>query len=70
MANIDHIRWEVRLSEWLWGFLPDNCEIEGCCRKGMRGNENVMTVFPFTDVVVCDYCSSRYMSGEVLRVRW
>ena len=57
--------------EWLWSLLPDTCEIDDCCRKGMRGNENRIT--PWEDVpdfyiVMCDYCNSKYMSGEAMRL--
>ncbi len=44
-------------NEWLWHFLPDNCQRAGCCRAGVRGNENIGP----DDVVECDYCSSRRM---------
>lgn len=37
--------------EWGWGFLPDQCEMPGCCREGVRGNENVID-----GKIVCDYC--------------
>jgi hypothetical protein len=30
------------LIEWLWRFLPDRCEMPGCSRQGVRGNENVI----------------------------
>lgn len=57
--------------EWLWHFLPDECEISDCCRKGVRGKENRIFPFQFEPsfyIVMCDYCNSRYHSGEVLRV--
>ena len=61
----------MKLIEWLWGFLPDTCEVDDCCRKGVRGNEN--RIYPFGDlpefyIVVCDYCNSKYMHGEVLKI--
>ena len=62
----------MRLKEWLWSLLPDTCEVSGCCRKGVRGNEVVTTPWPerYPDIriVMCDYCNSKYMSGEVLKV--
>jgi hypothetical protein len=39
------------LIEWLWRFLPDRCEMPGCSRQGVRGNENVIR-----GKRVCDYC--------------
>lgn len=54
----------MRFFEWLWSLLPDNCEIEGCRRKGVRGNENIVN-----GLIMCDYCHSRHMDGEKLRVR-
>jgi len=59
-----------RIREWLWGLLPDNCEVVGCCRKGMRGNENLLTMFPLVDVIACDYCTMRQHRGEHLKGRW
>lgn len=57
--------------EWLWSLLPDTCETKDCCRKGVRGNEN--RVYPFDHapefyIVMCDYCSSKYERGEIVRV--
>ena len=45
------LEWLCGWNEWLWGLLPDNCEAEGCCRLGVRGNENRLE-----GMVVCDYC--------------
>ena len=63
----------MRLLEWFWGFLPDECEVDDCCRKGMRGNEN--RIYPWKDelmkdfyIVMCDYCNSKYMRGEVMKL--
>jgi len=43
-----------KLFEWLWRLLPDRCEMPGCLRLGVRGNENIVD-----GKVVCDYCSCR-----------
>lgn len=62
----------MRIKEWLWNILPDTCEVTGCCRKGVRGNENL--IYPWPErwptlyIVMCDYCNSKYMSGELLNV--
>ncbi len=58
------------IQEWLWGLIPDKCEITDCSRLGMYGNENI--IFPFSHVpdfgvVACDYCHSKYERGMVLR---
>ncbi len=60
---------------WMWSFLPDKCQIPGCCRKGVRGNENVYTKLTLTDlmgrsievehVVACDYCSARFQKWPI-----
>lgn len=63
-----------KLIERLWALLPDECEVEGCCRKGVRGNEN--RIYPFENdelykdiyIIMCDYCTMRYNRGEVLGV--
>lgn len=39
---------------WLWSLLPDRCDMPGCCRKGIRGNENKIA-----GRVVCDYCCTK-----------
>lgn len=62
----------MKIMEWLWSFLPDECEVDDCCRAGMRGNENRIHPWPerYPDlyVLVCDYCNSKYMRGDVLKV--
>lgn len=35
--------------------MLDNCEVDGCCRKGTRGNENIIN-----GAVMCDYCTVDY----------
>lgn len=44
-----------RLFEWFWSFLPDHCEMPGCTRAGVRGNENVID-----GLLMCDSCHVRY----------
>lgn len=62
----------MRIREWLWSLLPDQCEVQGCCRKGVRGNENIIYPWPerYTElgIIMCDYCSSKYRNGDVLYV--
>ncbi|PHS61752.1 MAG: hypothetical protein COB09_16930 [Thalassobium sp.] len=48
-----------RIAQFLWSFRPDNCEVEGCCRKGALGNENVID-----GVIVCDYCHMKTMTAN------
>ena len=50
---------QMSIREWLWSLLPDNCEVDDCQRKGVRGNENVID-----GIVVCDYCHSAMMCEE------
>lgn len=47
------------LLEWLWNRLPDNCEIEGCSRQGVRGNENIID-----EKIVCDFCHIQQLLDE------
>lgn len=64
----------MKLREWLWRLLPDQCEVSDCCRKGVRGNENI--IYPFEDdemlkefyIIMCDYCNSKWVRGEVMNV--
>lgn len=60
----------MRIREWLWSLLPDTCEVDDCCRKGMRGNENRIKchAYPEFYITMCDYCSSRYERGEVMPI--
>lgn len=53
------------IQEWLWGFLPDNCQMSDCKRFGVRGNENRVA-----GKVMCDYCSSRYVREHPEVKRW
>lgn len=54
----------MKLLERLWSLLPDKCDMrgEGCCRTGVRGNENRVLVPGTRDVwlILCDYCTSRF----------
>jgi hypothetical protein len=46
-----------RIVEWFWRFLPDKCEMPKCCRKGIRGNENIVH-----GLLMCDYCHALYLA--------
>ena len=46
----------MKLIGWIWRLLPDKCEMPGCCRQGVRGNENIVA-----GKVMCDYCHSAYL---------
>lgn len=55
------------LKQWLWSLLPDQCDMRGhgCCRRGVRGNENVLRA-PGTIsvwVTLCDYCHMTFADG-------
>lgn len=49
------LEWLCGWNEWLWGLLPDNCEITSCSRLGVRGNENNID-----GAIVCDDCSIEF----------
>lgn len=42
----------AKVVEWFWSILPDKCEVDGCRRMGIRGNENRIK-----GILMCDYCS-------------
>lgn len=41
----------AKIRFFFWSLLPDRCEMPGCSRVGLRGNENVID-----GKRVCDYC--------------
>ncbi len=51
----------MKFKQWLWSLLPDECQVVGCSRKGMRGNENLLPLGKGHHVIICDYCDSHYM---------
>lgn len=57
MKFLEWLFGSVLVNEWLWSFLPDNCQQVNCCRKGVRGNENIAK----DGSIECDYCSSKAM---------
>jgi len=48
------MRWFARA----WCMLPDRCEMPGCLRLGVRGNENRID-----GKIMCDYCHVKYRLG-------
>lgn len=46
----------MKIIEWLWSLLPDNCQMPDCERRGMRGNENVVD-----GITMCDGCHAKYL---------
>lgn len=48
-----------RLINWLWGLLPDNCEMPDCGGGGVRGNENIVD-----GKIMCDYCTVKARYGR------
>ncbi len=52
----------MRIFEWIWRLLPDRCEVHGCSRRGVRGNESVIE-----DKRVCDHCHAAMMTSAVAR---
>ncbi len=49
-----------KIFEWLWSLLPDKCEGEDCCRRGILGNENIID-----GKILCDYCSAKSWDDRV-----
>lgn len=45
-----------KILEWFWRLLPDKCDMPGCSRQGVRGNETRVA-----GRVVCDGCHSKMM---------
>jgi hypothetical protein len=43
----------------IWYMLPDKCEQIGCCRKGVRGNENRIE-----GIITCDFCTSKWLDRK------
>lgn len=35
-------------------YTPDKCEVPGCARNGVRGNENIVN-----GVIMCDDCNAK-----------
>lgn len=48
-----------RILEWFWRLLPDKCQMPGCERMGVRGNENRVD-----GMILCDYCHSKAMYDQ------
>ena len=44
----------MKMINWLWSLLPDKCEVMGCLRQGVRGNENNRN-----GLIVCDDCDCK-----------
>ena len=72
----------MKFLSWLWSLLPDRCDVPSmgphwywrCSRKGIRGNENIVTMEMQTRpgqsgyslvrdvrVVMCDDCHARWL---------
>jgi len=52
-----------RLLDRMWRVLPDKCSILNCPRRGVRGNENIVTIRGLR-IRMCDYCASTYNSTK------
>jgi len=44
-----------RVVEWFWRWLPDRCQIEGCERHGVRGQETTI-MYHGKPTRACDDC--------------
>jgi len=51
--------------EYLWGLIPDRCEMPECTRMGVYGNENVVD-----GKLMCDYCHAVWMDEQKKRLHW
>ena len=49
------------LFAFLWRQLPDNCEMPGCTRQGVRGNEKIMVVIGDKRRRMCDECTQIHL---------
>ena len=49
----------MNILKWLWSLLPDKCEMQGCLRKGIRGNE-----MRWNGMVLCDYCHAQWLAPK------
>jgi hypothetical protein len=59
------------IPNWVLRLLPDECEVSGCCGKGLRGSETKVYPFPHWTtfyIVMCKYCLEEYDHGRILRV--
>ena len=44
----------MNIRERLWRLLPDKCQVSGCGRNGIRGNENSIN-----GITMCDCCATQ-----------
>ena len=49
------LEWFHFVQSKCWGFLPDKCEMPGCGRRGIRGNEVIVH-----GLIMCDDCHASY----------
>lgn len=55
----------AKILEFFWRMLPDKCQMSGCNRRGVRGNESRIG-----GKIVCDDCHMRVMMrAETRRLR-
>ena len=71
LAKLEHYRRGKimfrNLRESVWALLPDKCQVHGCNRAGMRGNENRASIAIGKYVLMCDYCWSQYKANVSLQ---
>lgn len=70
MWLIKNLLWHVLPESW-YRKIPDDCEMPGCRRLGVWGNENVITIEHDKRLTLCDGCTSRYLTerAEVIASR-
>jgi hypothetical protein len=50
----------MTLFEKLWAWLPDRCQMPGCKRRGIRGNEQIVD-----SLRMCDECATKHVEREI-----
>jgi hypothetical protein len=53
-----------RIKRWVLSRLPDDCEVEGCDGRGVRGNTNITK-----GIIMCDDCHAKAMSGHPIQLK-
>jgi hypothetical protein len=54
------------LFQFLWRLLPDRCQMPGCTRHGVRGNENILPINGKWRLV-CDECTTIHLMRQKAR---
>jgi len=54
------------IAEWLYSFVPDECHLRGngCKRKGILGEENIVNRSDGRYNLICSDCVARQLEAE------